>query len=169
MDQLDARRSFRIALFNLLIVAVLGCLLRYKIAFSFPWLDQKHLLHTHSHFAFSGWITQAILVLLLHRLGKLWQENLFAAFRWNLHINLLGAYGMLLSFPVQGYGGFSIFFSTLTIVNHFHFGWKLWKKINRSSIRQIGFYWIRAAILFGWLSSLGAFALAYNMVTQLNN
>lgn len=169
MDTLDARRSFRIALINLFIVALLGCLLRYKILFALPFLDQKHLLHGHSHFAFSGWITQAIFVLLLFRIGKHLQQNLFPLFRRNLRINLIGAYGMLLSFPVQGYGWASIFFSTLTILNHYHFGWLLWQQINQSRVRHIGFYWSRAAILFGWISSLGAFALAYNMVTQLNS
>ena len=46
----------RISLFNLMLVAFLGMILRYKILFSLPFLDQKHLLHAHSHFAFSGWV-----------------------------------------------------------------------------------------------------------------
>ena len=56
----------RLALFNLVIVALLGVLLRYKIAFSFPFLQQKHVLHGHSHFAFSAWISQMIMTLLLY-------------------------------------------------------------------------------------------------------
>ncbi len=52
------RRWLQISFLNLLIVSLLGVTLRYKIAFSFPYLDQKHLLHGHSHFAFAGWVTQ---------------------------------------------------------------------------------------------------------------
>ena len=33
------------ALFNLVIVALLGVLMRYKIGFEFPYLNQKYLLH----------------------------------------------------------------------------------------------------------------------------
>lgn len=47
-------------LFNLAIVAFYGVTMRYKIAFDFPFFDQKNLLHAHSHFAFSGWISQIL-------------------------------------------------------------------------------------------------------------
>ena len=43
---------FRIAVFNLLLA--FGVLLRYKIAYSLPFMQQKHMLHAHSHFAFTG-------------------------------------------------------------------------------------------------------------------
>jgi hypothetical protein len=35
----------KIALFNLFFVAVLGLLMRYKIGFEFPFLNQKNLQH----------------------------------------------------------------------------------------------------------------------------
>lgn len=50
-------KYFRYSVISLFIVAVLGTLMRYKIAFSFPYFDQKNLLHAHSYFAFSGWIS----------------------------------------------------------------------------------------------------------------
>ena len=56
----------RICLLNLFLVALLGVVLRYKIAFSLPFIDQRNLLHAHSHFAFAGWISQSI----PERLGK---------------------------------------------------------------------------------------------------
>ncbi len=56
------QKWIKICFINLLIVALLGVTLRYKIAFSLPFVDQKHLLHGHSHFAFAGWITQIIQV-----------------------------------------------------------------------------------------------------------
>ena len=55
----------KISLFNLLLVALLGLLLRYKMGFDFAYFDHKFLLHSHSHFAFSGWITHTLMVLML--------------------------------------------------------------------------------------------------------
>mgnify|MGYP001796781573 CR=1 FL=1 len=59
------QRWIKIVLINLLFVAAIGVVLRYKILFALPFVDQKHLLHVHSHFAFAGWITQALLTLLV--------------------------------------------------------------------------------------------------------
>lgn len=59
----------RISFLNIMLVAIIGCILRYKIAFSIPFIDQKHLLHGHSHFAFSGWITQVLMALLINHLS----------------------------------------------------------------------------------------------------
>ena len=58
------------SLANLFIVALLGLLMRYKIGFAFPFLDQKHLQHAHSHFAFAGWISHTLIVLMIIFLEK---------------------------------------------------------------------------------------------------
>ena len=55
----------KFSLINLFFVACLGLLMRYKIGFEFPFLDQKHLQHSHSHFAFSGWISHTLIVLMV--------------------------------------------------------------------------------------------------------
>jgi len=54
-----------VALVNLVIVAGLGLLLRAKILFPLPLVDFRNTLHGHSHFAFSGWATLALLVLMV--------------------------------------------------------------------------------------------------------
>ena len=63
---LNSKFWLKISLLNLLIVAILGLLMRYKIGFEFPFLDQKHLQHSHSHFAFSGWISHTLMVLMVY-------------------------------------------------------------------------------------------------------
>ena len=60
----------KFSLLNLLIVALIGLLMRYKIGFEFPFFDQKHLQHSHSHFAFSGWISHTLMVLMIVFLEK---------------------------------------------------------------------------------------------------
>lgn len=152
----------KISIINLLIVSILGVTLRYKIAFALPFVDQKHLLHGHSHFAFSGWITQALLALLVLHLSKRFETDMFRKYRWILILNLVSAYGMLIAFPIQGYGAVSIFFSVLSIVASYFFCWVYWKDLNKTNPHPSKL-WIRASLIFFALSSLGAFSLAYMM------
>lgn len=55
---------------NLVIVAVIGLLMRLKVVFELPWINQKNLQLAHAQFAFQGWISQLLLVLLVFQLGK---------------------------------------------------------------------------------------------------
>ena len=68
--EFSVRHWCRISLFNLLVLSLIGVTLRYKIAYYFPYIDQKHLLHGHSHFAFAGWVSMALMVLMVHYLEK---------------------------------------------------------------------------------------------------
>ena len=52
-------------IFNFCIVALLGLTLRSKILFSIPFLDYNRLLDAHFHFAFGGWVTLALTVILI--------------------------------------------------------------------------------------------------------
>lgn len=156
----------RICFFNLLIVALIGALLRYKIAFYLPLLDQKHLLHSHSHFAFNGWITLILMVLIFEVIGRDRSSNFIHKYRVLLLLQLISAYGMLISFAVQGYGLYSISFSTLSIFVSYVFTLIVWKQTKPTKESIIAFKWLRAAVIWNVVSSLGAFALAYMMATK---
>ncbi len=160
------QRYTKIALFNLLLVATIGVILRYKITFSLPYIDQKHLLHGHSHFAFSGWITQALMILFINYLQQQSSNDVVKKYRWLLNANLVTAYGMLISFPIQGYGLFSILFSTLSIFVAYVFVVKFWKGLSALKKNDISHWWMKAALVFNALSSLGAFGLAFMMATK---
>ena len=61
-QQVDlAARLVQFDAVNLAIVALLGVIMRYKILYPLPFVDQKKFLHAHSHFAFSGWVTLALI------------------------------------------------------------------------------------------------------------
>lgn len=158
----ELHRWLRICFINLLIVSLLGILMRYKIAYTFPYLQQKFILHAHSHFAFAGWITQVIMTLMVFFLGRD-QPDAFPRYRKILWANLITAYGMLLSFPFQGYGAISITFSTLNIFTGYWFAIAYWRSLNRQPQRRQSYSWFRAALVFNAISSLGAFFLAYMM------
>jgi hypothetical protein len=155
-----------ISFFNLLLVGALGCLLRYKIAYSLPMVDQKFLLHAHSHFAFSGWVTQALMALLVKYLADKTQTNQFARYRWILWANLITAYGMLFTFPFEGYALMSIIFSTLSLFAGYAFAIQFWKDLNKNPTHSTANSFFKAALFFNVLSSFGAFSLAFMMATK---
>lgn len=158
-----------ISILNLLLVAILGFVLRYKIAFYLPLFDQKFILHSHSHFAFSGWVTQSLMVLLIHYLSTKFGEQIISKYRWLLYANLISAYGMLISFIFQGYGLISISFSTLSILVSYAFAVYFWRDLNKITERSTSILWFKAALVFAVLSSIGAFNLAFMMANKMNN
>lgn len=159
----------KFSLLNLLIVALIGLLMRYKIGFEFPFLDQKHLQHSHSHFAFSGWISHTLMVLMIIFLEKRTKkiENRFLEkYSSILTANLICAYGMLVFFIIQGYGLISIIFSSTSIVISCVFTYYFTKDLKLIPNNNISKNWYKAALFFNVISSFGTFALAYMMVTK---
>ena len=161
------RKWLTISFLNLLLVASLGVILRYKIAFYLPFTQQKYVLDSHSHFAFAGWITQTLMVLLVHYLGFKNGEQIFKKYKWLLYANLITAYGMLISFFMQGYAFFSISFSTLSIFVSYFFAAYYWKDLNRINEKKVSHVWFKTALVFSVVSSLGAFALTYMMANKI--
>lgn len=162
-------RWLTVSLVNLLLVAVLGFTLRYKIAYYLPFVEQKHVLHSHSHFAFSGWITQTLMVLLVYYLSLKIDRQILERYRWLLYANLFTSYGMLVCFILQGYGAFSITFSTLSIFVSYIFTVYFWKDLNRIKEKKTSHLWLKASLVFAVISSIGAFALAIMMATGMND
>jgi len=159
----------KFSLINLLIVALLGLLMRYKIGFEFPYLDQKHIQHSHSHFAFSGWLTHTLMVLMivyLEKRAKNIENRFFKKYNLLLTANLICAYGMLVFFIIQGYGLFSIIFSTASIVVACVFAYYFIKDLKLISDEDMSKNWFKVALFFNVISSLGTFALAYMMITK---
>lgn len=161
------RRWLTVSFFNLLLVAFIGVILRYKIAFYLPWVQQKFLLHSHSHFAFAGWVTQTFMVLFVHYLGLQSGGAVYKRYRWLLYANLIAAYGMLVSFILQGYALFSVSFSTLSIFVSYIFAACFWKDLNKIKERKVSHLWFKAALVFSVISSIGAFGLAYMMANKI--
>ncbi|HUN01481.1 MAG TPA: hypothetical protein PLS00_01395, partial [Niabella sp.] len=162
---LSLRSWLKISILNFLLVSVLGIIMRYKIAFSFPFLKQKNLLHAHSHFAFSGWVTQTLFVFMIVFLAKFLSEESLKKYKIILITNLISAYGMLLAFTYEGYGAISITFSTLSVVVTFWFSYHYFmdlKKLPSHPSKP----WFNASLLFNILSTAGVGFLAYMMMSR---
>lgn len=166
---LNSKLWLKTSIINLLLVAILGLLMRYKIGFEFPFLDQKHLQHSHSHFAFSGWISHTLMVLMIGFLEyKIKKTEIQFIKKYNLLLitNLICSYGMLISFIIQGYGAISILFSTSSIVIACVFTFFYFKDLKLISHEDLSKNWFKASLFFNVISSLGTFALAYMMVSK---
>lgn len=166
---MSLRKWLYFVFINLLIVAFLGLLLRYKITFSLPFINQKYLQHGHSHFALTGWITQVLMVLMSYTVSKEISLNHFKKHQWILIGNLIASLGMLVSFPIQGYASVSIAFSSLSILVSYIYAFRLWKDIDLISVNKPGYKWFKAALVFLVLSSIGIFLMVYLMVTRNMN
>lgn len=165
--ELNLAKWIRISLINLLLVSIAGVILRYKILFSLPFINQKYLLHGHSHFAFAGWVSQTLMVLMINYLSTQNKLINLRPYKHILIINLITAYGMLITFPIQGYALFSILFSTLSVFVFYTFSIKFWKDLNNLQQKTILHYWFKAAIILGVISSIGTFGLAYMMANKI--
>lgn len=154
-------RLLRQAVFQLIVVATLGCLLRYKMLFPFPWLEQKHLLHAHSHFAFTGWITQALYILLVQYVFGTDRRTGLDRYAWIFRVNLWSAWGMMIGFAYQGYGALSTPFAGISILVSYWFAFLMWKDLSTSHISLPTKRWIQLALLALIISSIGTWYLAY--------
>jgi len=164
--QLNTKFWLKFSLLNLCIVASLGVLMRYKIGFEFPYFNQKNLQHSHSHFAFAGWISHTLMVLMVYYL-----QSKIAKFQGNKYnkiiiANLVCSYGMLLFFLIQGYGIISIAFSTASIFVSYYFAYIFFKDLKLIDSDLLSKKWFKAALFFNVISSLGTFYLAYMMASK---
>ncbi len=158
----------RIAIVNLMIVALLGLTMRAKLMFSMPFLNFKNILHAHSHFAFGGWVTLALLALMTWQLLPA-ERSSRPVYKWLMGGILVNAAGMLFSFPFQGYAFFSIFFSTLFIFVTYGYTYIFLKDLRRASISRPVKLLASGAVIYMALSSVGAFTLAYLLASKSTN
>ncbi len=147
-------------------VALYGMLMRYKIAFNFPFFDQKNLLHAHSHFAFSGWISHMLYSGLALLVQPYLLSNTQKKYSRLLIANLICSFGMLLSFTAQGYKAVSIGFSTLSIFIAIAFAYTFITDAKKLPRKFAARPWAMAGLLLNVLSAAGPLFLAYMMATK---
>lgn len=155
----------RCSLLNLCIVALLGTTLRTKFLFPIPFIDYKNFLSAHSHFAFGGWVTLALMALcidgMLPAVKK--EKKIYGIILWGIQ---LSSWGMLFTFPFTGYAFLSILFSTLFIFFSYLFSWQFARDIMQSNATGPVKLLSVAAVVSLAVSSVGPFTLAYIMASH---
>ena len=165
MKKFNVQQWVYIALFNFLLVALLGVLMRYKIAFEFPLLNQKYLQHAHSHFAFAGWVGQLIMVFMVATISSNISAKRLQNYQYLIIFNFFTAIGMLISFTFQGYGLISIIFSCGSLLANYLFSYLFYQDLKNTE-RNVYTSWFKGALLLNVLSTVGTFVLIYVMVTR---
>jgi hypothetical protein len=105
------------------------------------------------HVAFLGWVFNGFFAIALQTFVPQARRRAFLILFLVLQV---GVVGMAASFPLQGYGGISIAFSTLHMGASAVFAWWLW---NSPQLEQGTRLWLRIALVFMLLSGLGPLIL----------
>lgn len=138
--------------------------MRYKIAFSFPLLDQKHLQEAHSHFAFYGWIGLCIYTFIIYILKDDLPEKSKKKYFSLIAVNNIASWLMVPLFLWKGYFVGSIIASSIVLFIGFIFFFFLLKDLK--GIKHIAKYWFLSGLFFAMLSSIGVFGLVYMKTTH---
>src|SRR5690554_2717813 len=152
---------------NLFLVALIGTFLRLKVLTEFPF-QQKYLLHSHSHFAFAGWVSHTLMVLMIYYLKNKCETLPMPRYIRLIIANLVCSYGMLIFFIYQGYAAASITFSTASIIVSYIFAYYFYKD-SKHLKTEAALKWFQGALVFYVISSVGTFFLAYSMTAPKIN
>ncbi|MCC5835037.1 MAG: hypothetical protein JJU20_09915 [Opitutales bacterium] len=144
---------FQIAWGFFVVTALLGFVLRLQLVHPLPVIQYGHVLHAHSHIAFLGWVFNAFFALSLKRFVR--PEHFRFFIRWFIVLQVANL-GMLIAYPMQGYGSISILFTTLHMVGSIAFALRLW---NANTATAIARPFLKAALAFMLLSGIGPLAL----------
>ncbi len=160
-SDLTSRRRFALAWTFLLAAAALGVLLRWHLVSPLPAFHYAHLLHTHSHLAFLGWVGNAFFVAALRHFVPAREAAGYDRIWWALQA---GVVGMAATFPFQGYGAASIAFAALHTAASAVFALKLWRGHRAAPAAAPH---LRAALGFLLVSGAGPLALGPLAATGL--
>ncbi len=149
------------ALFFFVLTAFSGFLMRSHVLFP-SGITYEYVLHAHSHIAILGWcFNLLVLIFIFQLIPSALKRKRFRLLFWIYQATMLF---MFIAFFLQGYGLYSIFFSTIQILLSYFYSVIIWKAVNRfglqSSIAPIPFYMIKLSIICLILSSLGPWTLA---------
>lgn len=145
------------AVFFFLMASLFGLAMRYFFIGEIPFFEYKHLLHAHSHVALLGWGYLLLSGALVFTFIK--DRSRLKTYRNLLILAVIANIGMMLSFPFQGYGLYSIAFSTFHLLISYWFAYCFLKDLSKieptASVKLI-----RYSIYWMVLSTLGLWAIA---------
>ena len=149
-----------LSIINLCIVALLGFILRSKILFSLPMINYLNLLETHFHFAFVGWVTLALLVLMVDELLPESSSNKLV-YNWLFGGIIFCSYGILVTLPFNNSNFLADIFSYVLILITYITSWTFLKELSRTPVDKTLRLLSVSAILSLVLSTAGPIMLTY--------
>jgi hypothetical protein len=144
------------------LASLIGVFLRWQFILPTPGINYTYFLHAHSHTMFLGWVFNALYLGFIIAYIKDDEQKVFKTIFLVLQLLVVA---MMISFPVQGYGLYSILFSTLHTLLAIVFIVIFFRKTK--NIEMISCWFARTSLLFFTLSTLGPFSLGYLMANGL--
>lgn len=153
------RLWINLSIANLCIVACLGVLMRSKIIFDMPWIDYNRLVDTHGNFAFIGWVTLALITLMVYELpGELYTKKIY---QFLLGAIFLCSWATLFTSPFESCKFIADFVSMIYIAVTYLLSWVFIKNILKTSAGRTVKLLSVSSLICLVLSSAGPFMLAY--------
>jgi hypothetical protein len=148
-----------LSIVNLFIVACLGVLMRSKMIFDLPRIDYNRLVDTHGHFAFMGWVTLALITLMVFELpGSLYNKKIY---HFLLGAIFLCSWTTLFTSPFESCKSISEYISFIYILFTYIFAGVFIKDILRTNAsKTVKLLSVSSAVCLV-LSSIGAIMLAF--------
>jgi len=168
--EMEKRKSLWITLtlINLCLVAFFGTMLRTAFLFSVSWIDYRSFLSAHSHFAFGGWVTLALFMLLIYEVLPQPFRNK-KIYQWLLAGIEITSLGMAATFPFEGYATLSIIFSTLFLFVAYIFCWVFVKDIFKANVYKTVCLLVFFAIIYFVISTIGPALISYILIANFYN
>ncbi len=159
--------GIRIAFFNLLVVAAIGCFLRYFILYPVGGINYSYVLHAHSHLAFLGWVFMALYVLIIHAYGPV-EKTRLKKYIVIFVVLQVANLGMLFTFPFTGYALWSIIFSAIHALVTMIFTWIFIREAGPGlkDWHRPSFQFVKWGLILMFISNLAPFALGPVSATQ---
>jgi hypothetical protein len=142
------------------IVALLGSIMRLA-PFTALFTEYNHILHSHSHVAFQGWVY----IILLVMISKIYIDKPILKkrnYKLILVTTIATVIGIMISFLIQGYALLSITFSSLFQVLNYWFVYRFFKdaKVSEKAKKHaFSIRFIKVAMLLMALSTFGPWAV----------
>lgn len=146
----------RVVLFNFLVAALMGLVLRYAWVVELSFMDFRNVMHAHSHVAMLGWLFMVLYALAIDFFvhPAIAKKPIFSALFWLSQVSVVG---MMFSFPVQGYGAVSIAFTTMHLLVAYAAAFVLLRHMARDG--SFSGFLMRSALVLMIFSTIGVWLL----------
>lgn len=159
----NLRKHSTAALTYFFLISIIGLVMRLAVITPIP-INYRYFLHAHSHTALLGWIYLGMTTL-IYRVFLMNSKKPKLYKRLFFFTNLTMA-GMLIAFPIQGYGLYSISFSTLYLFASYVFTRYAVKYAPDDIKHRFSWKLARMALFYLVLSSLGTWGVGPIMATK---
>ncbi len=152
----------------LFVVALVGTILRSVAYLPIPF-EYANLVHAHSHVAFQGWI-YTLMLLLLVRYFLSGDQIIAGKYLLQFQLTVVVIVGVLITFSIQGYGLYSIIFSTLFQILNYWFIFRFFRDSRTKSkekLVNIPLRFVNSGLLLGLISTLLPIAIGISAAKGL--